>query len=141
MTEETMLAVVEELRKRGVNATFEYPGFIALHNPLNEIHFGDANETFDGDVYVPGELDRVIETIESDIPSGSDDVQAIATHICCFAERLEDTPMVAPDGSKSIGCRWCDASFQTATEAEYDDSIDGANFDDNDGLADNGRYF
>jgi hypothetical protein len=24
---------------------------------------------------------------------------------------------------------------------EYDDSIDGANFDDNDGLADNGRYF
>jgi hypothetical protein len=108
MTEQTMLAVVEELRKRGVNATFEYPGFIALHNPLNEIHFGDANETLDGDVYVPGELDRVIETIESDIPSGSEDVQRIATHICCFAD---------------------------------DDSIDGANFDDNDGLADNGRYF
>lgn len=93
MTLETMQAVVEELNRRGVPATFEYPGFIATTSNADvpsPIHWGDACETFTGDV-MSADLTQVIETIDSTLPSDSADVERIANHIACHSSATSDT--------------------------------------------------
>ncbi len=82
MTLETMEAVVHELVRRGVSATLEYPGFMAIYVRGTAIHYGDANETLAGDV-MSDDLTEVLETMESSIPSSCDDIQRIADHIAC----------------------------------------------------------
>lgn len=97
MTDNTMLAVVEELQRRGVTAEYEYPGYIGVYlkdgfgQQTLEIKFGDANETIDGDVFAPNDDGyQPIEIIESSIPSDSTDVQRIADHIaCCYTQAQE----------------------------------------------------
>ena len=88
MTLETMQAVVEALAERNVDATLEYPGFIAVD--LNEqsgyaagldgrsLHFGDANDTISADLVV---ADEVESAVDSDIPRDSTDVGRIAEFI------------------------------------------------------------
>ena len=49
MTLETMQAVVVELQNRGIDATLEYPGFIATTSNADQpttIHWGDCSEEF-----------------------------------------------------------------------------------------------
>jgi hypothetical protein len=91
MTNITMMKVADELQRRGINATYEYPGFIATmsnaDNP-SPIHWGDTNETFMGDVMSP-DMTCVIETIDSTITADCDDVSRIADHIACHSGKAK----------------------------------------------------
>ena len=90
MTQETMRAVVEELRRRGIEVTLEYPGYITLERGTCHANFGDANETFQGDAYDSEQDYLPIQTVESSIPSDTTDVQAVADFIAYYAHVLEE---------------------------------------------------
>jgi hypothetical protein len=77
MTLEVMQKVTDELVRRGLNATLEFPGVIALA----DMHWGDANGTIgcdfvDGSEITPGH--------KTAIPSDSDDWLAIADAIASY---------------------------------------------------------
>ena len=83
MTLETMQEVVAELNSRKVDAVLEYPGFIHI----GRVCIGDESDTISADVYDSANLNFIggnepIETIESSIPSKSEDVKAITDFIC-----------------------------------------------------------
>lgn len=90
MTTETMQRVTEELQRRGIDATFEYPGSISVPARTCDgessalIAFGDQGDTIDGDVS-DDQWATVIEVIESTIPRDCSDVERIANHIACYA--------------------------------------------------------
>lgn len=82
MTLETMQAVVGELNTLKLDAVLEYPGFIRV----GRMCAGDANDTIDADLYELDDLNQIglsqpIETIESDIPRDSSDVQRIVNFL------------------------------------------------------------
>lgn len=86
MTLETMHTVVEELNRRQIPASVEYPGNIqAKVSDAIALVGGDVNETFDVDICESQDLNH-IETIVSAIPSDSADVQQIADQ---FASAFE----------------------------------------------------
>lgn len=82
MTLETMQAVVCELNSLKVEAVLEYPGFIRV----GRMCVGDQGDTVDADLYDSADLNQIglnqpTETIESDIPSKSTDVERISNFI------------------------------------------------------------
>ena len=97
MTLETMQTLVEELRRRAVPATLEYPGFICVRVSATgtEFHWGGAHEMFGADVFeVPFYASSAPdEYIDSDIPSNSTDVIRLADFIACaFTEACGQAP-------------------------------------------------
>lgn len=82
MTLETLKAVEQELKGRDIPASLEYPGCIQISKGLQvTLTFGDANTMFACDVT---EAEKVIETIDSIIPSDSADVTQIADFVACI---------------------------------------------------------
>lgn len=68
--------VVEALRKAGIDASWEYPGFISIDLSDGGIwSFGTNNPTWCGDVM--DSLDRSQEGVDLEIKSDSQDVEAI----------------------------------------------------------------
>lgn len=85
---ETMLAVMDELARRGVTvATLEYPGFILIARGAGRgvLAYGEANPTWGCDVYDDAEMLQPIEYIESTIARDSVDVVAIADFVVFVA--------------------------------------------------------
>ncbi len=76
MTLETMKAVTEGLVNQGIDATFEYPGFVAILAGARTINFGDAGDVWSGDVYETG-CDEPSGVIDTTIPRDCADAQAI----------------------------------------------------------------
>jgi hypothetical protein len=71
-------AVTLELTKRGVPATLEHPGYIAVNGQTETINWGTANGPWEGDLLNNRNFSQAIKTITSSIPGDSSDVQAIA---------------------------------------------------------------
>lgn len=87
---QTLEDVVAELKRRGVPASFEYPGFIACStNSALSIHAGFVNGPFGVDL-VDFDGNVLNEGFESDIPEDCQDVARIADHICaCLTQTNE----------------------------------------------------
>lgn len=92
--EATMLAVVEKLKVRGVDASYEWPGYIAVHVPVVDLmlNFGNASELFGCSITdMVGQATG--EYIESCIRSDSTDVDELTDFICChYTQACEIAP-------------------------------------------------
>jgi hypothetical protein len=93
MTRETMQAVVTELKERGIEGTLEYPGsifvvYVDSETDTRTLVCGDVNENFCCDL-----CDKDLsacDSVESSIPSDSDDVKAIADFVAStYTEAVE----------------------------------------------------
>jgi hypothetical protein len=76
-------AIIAELRGRGVDCTFEYPGYIAMH-PREGVamNVSEMNgETIEIQVADPD--GALLEVIESGIPCDCDDVMRVADFLVC----------------------------------------------------------
>jgi hypothetical protein len=83
MSEETGKAVVAELVRRGIPATYEYPGYVSVYiDPNLVLNLNDQGDTLDLDKMVEN-LAVCDEVIESDLPHDSADVAAIADFVAC----------------------------------------------------------
>ena len=99
MSDATAQQVVERLRDVGLDAHFEYPGFIGI--PAGEdrsFAFGTANPTWTGELLTDaGDVEQAFDLA---IPSTSDDVDAIVTAIgdaLQAAHEDEDPHCTCPD--------------------------------------------
>lgn len=79
MTLGTLFQVTDELVKRGLKATLEYPGYIQIIADDMMCNAGDAHATIGVDFCWPDGQLNAYST--SSIPSDSTDVQAIANFI------------------------------------------------------------
>jgi hypothetical protein len=88
-TVEIIQAVTERLVASGYDATMEYPGYIAVKVGDLSFAFGDANETWAGDI----ETADVGGVVVTDVPSDSTNVEKIAVAIELAIEACKEASM------------------------------------------------
>lgn len=92
VTLEVIAAATEEIIKRGIPATFEYPGFIHIELPGmgKAMNWGDVNGEWDYDLVNAPEDDGTVHDhgdCTATVPGVCDPI-AIADHIVCSYNEL-----------------------------------------------------